>query len=276
MKFEFEHNNEIISFNVLKTKRKTMSIKIDECGTITVSVPLKVSNDYILKIVKEKASWIKNKTEEIKKHSSNKIKREAKENSTYMYLGEEYPVHIFLDVNRKDIKIELCNEDLNGLKANKILIKKESYKIDKSNIEKSINKFINKSELINSFIIHTYTLEKDYIKKALEKWYRTQTLKIVESRINHFSINFKDRVKDIKVKEQKRRWASCTGNNSILFNWRCSMARADVLDYIVVHEMCHMDYRNHSKDFWNRVSEIMPDYKEKHEWLKINGVNLSL
>ncbi len=88
--------------------------------------------------------------------------------------------------------------------------------------------------------------------------------------------NFKDKVTDIKVKEQKRRWASCTGKNAILFNWRISMARADVLDYIVVHEMCHMDHRNHSKYFWNRVEEIMPNYKEKHEWLKINGMNLYL
>ena len=54
------------------------------------------------------------------------------------------------------------------------------------------------------------------------------------------------------------------------------MARADAIDYIVVHEMCHMDYRDHSKNFWNRVEEIMPNYKEKHEWLKINGMNLYL
>ena len=54
------------------------------------------------------------------------------------------------------------------------------------------------------------------------------------------------------------------------------MARDDVIDYIVIHEMCHMDHRNHSKYFWNRVEEIIPNYKEKHEWLKINGMNLYL
>lgn len=54
------------------------------------------------------------------------------------------------------------------------------------------------------------------------------------------------------------------------------MARIDVLEYIVVHEMCHFEFRNHSKDFWNRVGEIMPDYKEKHNWLRENGMNLYL
>lgn len=51
------------------------------------------------------------------------------------------------------------------------------------------------------------------------------------------------------------------------------MAPQDVVEYIVVHEMCHFDFKNHSKDFWNRVKEVMPDYKEKHEYLRKYGMN---
>lgn len=143
-------------------------------------------------------------------------------------------------------------------------------------IDKSQNVFLNKTDLNNKFIIHTNTLEQDRIKLVLEKWYRTRTLEIVKRKIDYYQINFKDKVTDIKVKEQKRRWASCTGKNAILFNWRCSMVREDVLDYIVVHEMCHIDHKNHSKNFWNRVEELMPDYREKHEWLKVNGINITI
>ncbi|WP_337961185.1 M48 metallopeptidase family protein [Caloramator sp. mosi_1] len=62
----------------------------------------------------------------------------------------------------------------------------------------------------------------------------------------------------------------------MLFNWRCAMARADAFDYILVHEMCHLYYKNHSKDFWNLVSKIMPDYEKRREWLRRYGVRMDL
>lgn len=236
MKLKFEYNNQEIEFSITRRKRKTISIKIDEYGEVIVSVPLRTSKEYILLVVKSKAKWITEKKKEIILRSSNKIERVFKDGSTFMYLGKEYAAEIVFEINRKKIEIEL--ED--------------------------------------KFKIYTNTMDEEKLKTALEKWYRVETLKIVTKRIDNYSNNFNDKVTEIRVKEQKRRWASCTWKNAILFNWRISMARADVIDYIVIHEMCHMDYRNHSKDFWNRVSEIMPDYKEKHEWLKINGINLHL
>ncbi len=61
-----------------------------------------------------------------------------------------------------------------------------------------------------------------------------------------------------------------------MFNWRCSMAPAYVLDYIVVHEMCHLIYLNHSKFFWNMVESFMPDYERRKEWLKNYGIKMDL
>ena len=101
-------------------------------------------------------------------------------------------------------------------------------------------------------------------------------MELVKKKIQLYENCFEDKVTQIRVKEQKRRWASCTGKNAILFNWRCSMAREDVVEYIVVHEMCHFEHKDHSKNFWNRVESIMPDYKEKHEYLKVNGINMYL
>lgn len=231
---KFEYGNKVIEYELVRRKRKTICIKINENGEVIVSAPLRTSKEYIQLVLKNRASWILEKQKEIKQRSLKKVKRDFTEGSTFMYLGQEYPLHLIFNERRKDIAVELSEQ----LK------------------------------------IHTNTMDIEKLKVALEKWYREQTLKIVTKRINYYEDNFKDKVSDIRVKEQKRRWASCTGKNAILFNWRCSMARADVLDYIVVHEMCHMDYRNHSKYFWNRVQEIMPDYKEKHEWLKIHGMNL--
>lgn len=236
MQSKFKYGDHEVEFSITRRKRKTICIKIEEDGTVTVSAPLITSKEYILLVVKNRAQWIIEKQKEIKERENRKVKRDFTKGSTLMYLGREYPLNLILDESRKNISIELSNE----------------------------------------FKIYTNTTNVEELRLSLEKWYRAETLEIVSKRIEYYSCNFKDQVTQIRVKEQKRRWASCTGKNAILFNWRISMARADVIDYIVVHEMCHMDHRNHSKYFWERVLQIMPDYKEKHEWLKKNGTNLYL
>ena len=266
MKLKFQYKDEEIEFDIIRSKRKTICIKIDGNGHVTVSSPLRTSKEYILQVVQNKGYWIVKKQAEIIKRGLKKIAREFTEGNTFMYLGEEYPLHLIFDENKKDITIGLNDKAYD--EQSKCIISN----ID-TNSENNLERGVFKGK---RFIIHTNTTDVEKMKIAFEQWYRAETLRIVTERINYYSDNFKDKVTNIRVKEQKRRWASCTGKNAILFNWRISMARADVLDYIVVHEMCHMDHRNHSKDFWNRVEGIMPNYREKHDWLKINGMNLGI
>lgn len=127
-----------------------------------------------------------------------------------------------------------------------------------------------------SFTIITDDDSEYAIKLSLEKWYREKTMEKVKERIQHYEGYFKDKVLDIRVKQQKNRWASCTWDNRILFNWRCVMAPEYILDYIVVHEMCHFKHKNHSKEFWNSVESVLPDYKLRKEWLKLNGFKMDI
>lgn len=274
MKISFEYENKIIEFTIVRSKRKTLGIKIDENCKITVSAPFRVSEEIIIKAVKDKVRWIVEKQDEIRKRNIKRVDRKAIEGSTFMYLGKEYPLHLVFDAMKKNIIVELNNENFNKSKSNRLFIDKTYVTSSINTLEECKNIFISKEQLANKFIIHTNTKDEEKIKLSLEKWYRERTMEIVKERIQYYADNFKDKVSNIKVKEQKRRWASCTGKNEILFNWRISMAGLDVIDYIVVHEMCHMDHRNHSREFWSRVKEVMPDYEEKHEWLKLNGMNL--
>ena len=78
----------------------------------------------------------------------------------------------------------------------------------------------------------------------------------------------------VKVKEQKKRWGSCTSAKKIYINSRIAMANLESIDYIIVHEFCHLIHMNHSKDFYNLVKEIIPNYKDSEKWLKENGYKL--
>ena len=237
MELKFDYGSRIITFNLIYRKRKTMSIEVETTGEVTVIAPVGTSTDDVIEKVKSRAGWIVSKQYESKFINDTKIKREAVSGESYMYLGRNYSLDIRVDENIDNISVKLFQ---------------------------------------GKFVVNTYTKDEDLIKKAMENWYREKTLARVKERVSYYSSYFNNEVTTVKVKEQKKRWASCTSKNELLFNWRCVMAPVFVLDYIVVHEMCHMEYKNHSKDFWNRVYAVMPDYEVRKSWLKNNGIKMDI
>lgn len=80
----------------------------------------------------------------------------------------------------------------------------------------------------------------------------------------------------ITIRDQKTRWGSCSSTGTLSFNYRLMFAPPRVLDYVVVHELCHLTHMNHSRDFWNLVATVMPDYKQYRTWLKEHGQELNI
>ena len=82
---------------------------------------------------------------------------------------------------------------------------------------------------------------------------------------------FHKEIKSVNLKYNKSNWGSCSSATNLNFSTRLLFAPKPVIDYVIIHELAHLYEMNHSSKFWNIVSQIMPDYKEKEEWLKING-----
>ena len=80
----------------------------------------------------------------------------------------------------------------------------------------------------------------------------------------------------IQIREMPTRWGSCTPQGNVYYNWRCVMTPLFVLDYLIVHELIHLEYPDHSREFWFRMSEILPEYNLAKDWLNINGVRTEL
>ncbi len=80
----------------------------------------------------------------------------------------------------------------------------------------------------------------------------------------------------ITIRDQKSRWGSCSSRGTLSFSYRLMFAPPRVLDYVVVHELCHLTHMNHSADFWGMVQRIMPDYRIYKQWLKDHGHELTL
>ena len=237
LKLSYTYEGRVIEVDVVYRKRKTISIEVNLEGRVRISAPVNLDSKEILEVIKRKANWICKKQDELMERRSIRPSNVYVNGEKYLYLGNEYILELCCDKNIKKPKVEINNN-----------IIKISYK----------------------------EIGSDVVRSILELWYREKTLEIVTKRVLNYNKFFKTSPKELKVKEQKRRWASCTYDNRILFNWRISMAPIEVIDYIVVHEMCHMDFKDHSKNFWIRVKSVMPNYEVHQLWLKENGIRLEL
>lgn len=110
----------------------------------------------------------------------------------------------------------------------------------------------------------------------LEKKYRQAAKQYIYERVEYYLPLTGGHYSSIRIGDQKTRWGSCSSNKTLSFSWRLMLAPPRVLDYVVVHELCHLTHMNHSKEFWTLVASVDPDYKEHRKWLKENGDSLIL
>jgi predicted metal-dependent hydrolase len=109
---------------------------------------------------------------------------------------------------------------------------------------------------------------------AFERWYREQARQILPARVEFFARQYDFQYKGIRITSARTRWGSCSATGSLSFSWRLILAPLVVVDYVVVHELVHTIFHNHSSLFWRRVGTIMPNYQEHRKWLRENGRQL--
>ena len=98
----------------------------------------------------------------------------------------------------------------------------------------------------------------------------------MQERIDYFSKLVGRTPTSIRLIELGGHWASCTPQHTINFHWKCIMAKPEIIDYLIVHELTHLKYPQHTRQFWDSVFSVMPNYKEYENWLHDYGVTLSL
>ena len=100
---------------------------------------------------------------------------------------------------------------------------------------------------------------------------RKRAAEIIEARCRYYAPVMGVSYGTVTIREQKTRWGSCSAKGNLNFNWKLVLMPPEILDYVVVHELAHRIQMNHSAAFWAEVGKILPDYKERRQWLKVNG-----
>jgi predicted metal-dependent hydrolase len=114
------------------------------------------------------------------------------------------------------------------------------------------------------------------VRAALLRWYWQQARHLLTVQTYEYAKIIGVTPASIAVKEYKARWGSCSIKADIKYNWKLIMAPQEVIDYVVIHELCHILEHNHSAAFWQHVARFAPDFKAQRKWLRINGSSLEI
>ncbi len=140
-------------------------------------------------------------------------------------------------------------------------------------------KFIYKQELGKAVRIDDKKLEissglKFSDKNVLVSWQKTEAKNFILKRLQEINKSGRFKYNRIFIRNQKTKWGNCSSKKNLSFNWRLIMTPLFVIDYLIFHELIHLEVMNHSKEYWLRLSLVNPDYKEANKWLKQYGGGL--
>jgi predicted metal-dependent hydrolase len=118
--------------------------------------------------------------------------------------------------------------------------------------------------------------DTDFIRAVLENWYRHEAKIYISKRVAELAKQHGFEYEKVTIKGQNTRWGSCSAKRNLNFNWKLMMTPPTAIDYVIIHELCHLREMNHSKKFWKLVARYCPDYKTWVKWFKLNSTNLIL
>ena len=222
------------------SRRRTIGITVSERLQVRVAAPRHVLLNDIHNFILEKADWIINSLNDLRRQQAALPQRPFRDGSLFSFLGTEYP----LGVQTADRKRPGIHFD--GQQWQVIL---PAGTPDPSKAE--------------------------VVKQQLIKWYRREAEEILGSRLFHFSRITGLTPKKIVVRTHRRIWGNCHHRTqTIHLNWQLVFFPPAVINYVIVHELCHLEIPNHSRKFWERVERILPDYRATRQWLKSNAARL--
>jgi len=225
-----------LPLEIIQTNRKkTASIEIKN-NSIKVIVPKTLSEDRIKALIQQRASWIEKKIRTQAEMPPFRPK-EYVNGEDFTYLGKNYRLKRITS-NTKETKLK------NGY------------------LHVPVNQNASPS------------VQEKEINASLTQWYKTHALKKLQQKTDRYAKQMNVTPRSVTVKDYKARWGSCSTSGDITYNWKIIMAPHRIVDYVVVHELAHLLEHNHSDKYWKHVENMMTDFRERREWLKINANTL--
>lgn len=224
MTYKIKYGTSIIRYSVSRSNRKTLAIEVHPDLSIKVVAPQKVTISAIQEKILKRAQWIRKQQHYFEQFLPRTPEREYVSGETHYYLGRQYI-----------LRVRKSTEDSVKLKGGELLVKTDSPQ------------------------------SKDQVKQMLANWYYHHALRKFEESITEALKNFKSYKLErpqLIIRRMPRRWGSCTPNGRVILNPEIIKAPSKCIDYVVVHELCHLIHHNHSQAFFDLQLKVMPDWEK--------------
>ena len=219
-------------------RKKTVTITLDRDKSVVVAAPLKTRNADIEAIVRKRAGWILRKLHE---EDPRPQPRQLVSGESLYYLGRAVPISV---------------QTTGGL-APSVKLEDWTFRIE-------CPEYLEGEE------------RRTALREALMGWYWSRADETIRQSVERWQSRVGRKPVRISLGNQKSLWGSCSSKGSLRFNWRIVMAPPALIDYVVVHELCHLVVANHSDRFWEQVARLMPDYSQRRLKLRKLGPLLTL
>jgi predicted metal-dependent hydrolase len=226
-----------ITYQLERSRRRTADIVIERDGRVLVRAPYSVPTQQIEEIVEAKHYWIYRNLAEWRDLNATRVVREYRNGEGFLYLGRSY--RLLLVSNQEEPLL---------LKGGRFCLRRDV--VDRGEIPAARAAF-----------------RDYYIERGLER---------ITQRVQYYAPKVGVTPRAIAVRELGNRWASCSPKGNLAFHWKCMMAPPTIIDYIIVHELCHFYHLDHTDAFWNEVDKVLPGYRERKDWLKKNGAAMDV
>jgi len=225
-------NGEKIVFFVQRKNIKNINLKVNLDKKITMSIPMKMEIEIAKEFVKKKVEWIKKQQNYYESFAEEKENITFENGETVYLLGKQYKMKIIPSTK------------------NSITIKGKYFQIN---------------------IKEKYIVNKKYIRKVYDKWLKEYAEQILNDLIIRYQFALKKyniKIPKLEIRQMKSRWGSCIpSSNKVIFNLNLIKTPMCCIEYVVLHELSHFKYQNHSKNFYNFITIFMPDWKKRKKIL---------
>lgn len=241
---------------IIRTNRRTISLHIDDDTNLIVRAPEFASQHDIYSVVQRHSIWVERTREKVNKRRIERKEEDKNKKGKILYLGEYYPLILKNDLKTDDSVFVFNSSDI--IKNYKNMDIPPDYPLQFKDAQ--------------------FYLDESYINRKAEiltNWYKSMAFFVINERVKICSIEYGISFAKIRITGAKTRWGSCF-KRDLNFTYRLVMAPIFIIDYVVTHELIHILFKNHSKCYWEKVVEVMPDYKERRRWLKENGYKLEV
>lgn len=219
-------------------RRKTVTIAIDPADGVILKAPIDVSEQQLEGVVAAKGPWILKRLLEYRELGPAPPPREYVSGESQVYLGRQYRLKVVRSSGVEKLRAVLHGTFLT--------------------VEISDGEEHNRRE--------------DAVRGALVKWYRRQAGRRLPERVALYAARVGLECPPVLIRNQEKRWGSCSSKGEVRFNWRIVMAPMSLVDYVVAHEVCHLVVRNHSSAFWKLFGTVLPDYEARRARLRVEGL----